>query len=111
MAFEKKHHRLLPTKGFINRQLMFFLVSALLIFISLAIGPIGHTYFANLSWIDSFYNASMILIGMGPFNEMKFDSGKLFASFYALFNGVALLSNVAVLFAPIINRLLYKMHI
>lgn len=44
----------------------------LLIIFSLSIGTIGYYYyFDEISWIDAFYNASMILTGMGPVNEMK----------------------------------------
>src|SRR5660398_80394 len=78
---------------------------------SLAIGVSGYHFFAKLSWIDSLYNASMILTGMGPVAVLPTSAAKIFASFYALFSGIAFLSTVAVIFAPIVHRLMHKMHL
>lgn len=70
-----------------------------------SIGILGYQYIGKLGWIDSIYNASMIVTGMGPVNEMETDSAKLFASVYALFSGVVFLSTVAIFFAPFAHRL------
>ena len=59
----------------------------------------------------SVYNASMILTGMGPVNEMVTDSAKLFASIYAIFSGVIFLSTVAIFFAPFAHRLMHLLRI
>jgi len=53
----------------------------------------------------------MILTGMGPVNQLETDGGKLFAAFYALFSGVAFLTFVGVLFAPIYHRFLHRFHL
>lgn len=110
-SFEHKSHKILPFKKFLIRVLKYFLFSILLIVFSLSIGTIGYHYYANISWIDAFYNASLILTGMGPVNEMPNDGAKLFASFYALFSGIAFLSTFAVIFAPIAHRLLHILHV
>lgn len=72
---------------------------------------VGYRYFANLNWVDCFFNASMILTGMGPANAMPDDAAKIFSGCYALFSGIAFLSTVAVLFAPIAHRFLHLMHL
>ncbi|MBI9042405.1 hypothetical protein [Lutibacter sp.] len=108
---ENKRKPLLPFNKFIERVFIYFLFSILLITFSLGIGTFGYHYFAEISWIDSFYNASMILTGMGPVNEMITIKAKLFSSFYALFSGIAFLSTVAVIFAPIAHRLLHILHV
>jgi hypothetical protein len=87
------------------------LFSLFLIAISLGIGTAGYRYFAGVSGVDAFYNSSMILTGMGPVNEMKTDGAKLFSSVYDLFSGIAFLSTVAVIFAPIAHRFLPLFHI
>jgi hypothetical protein len=56
-------------------------------------------------------NASMILGGMGPVDPITSTAGKLFASFYALFSGVLLLTSVGILLTPIAHRLLHKLHL
>ena len=72
---------------------------------------VGYHYFAKLAWLDSFLNASMILTGMGPIDPMPNESSKIFAGCYALFSGIAFLSIVAVLFAPILHRLFHIFHL
>ena len=109
--FEHKKHPILPFRLFLIRVLRFFLYSFVIICVSLFIGIAGYHFIAGLDWTDSFYNASMILTGMGPVNEMTTVSSKVFASFYALFSGIAFLSTVAVLFAPIIHRFMHIMHL
>lgn len=96
---------------FIYRSLRFILYAFILLGISLAIGVAGYSYFGKLDFVDAFYNASMILTGMGPVDAMTTSAAKWFASFYALFSGVAFLTTVAVFFAPSIHRFLHKIHI
>jgi hypothetical protein len=53
----------------------------------------------------------MILSGMGPVVEIKTDAGKYFSSFYALFSGVAFITNIGMLLAPMAHRLFHKLHL
>lgn len=78
---------------------------------SLLIGMAGYHAFEHFGWIDSFANASMILSGMGPLAEMKTNAGKIFAGCYALFSGVAFLTSIGLVFAPIFHRFLHKFHL
>jgi len=54
---------------------------------ALAIGTLGYYYTTRFDLIDSFYNASLILSGMGPAEAVESVGGKYFASFYAIFSG------------------------
>jgi hypothetical protein len=78
---------------------------------SLFLGVVGYHVFAGLTWIDSLLNASMILTGMGPVDRLTGTGAKLFASGYALFSGVAFLSSVGVLVAPVVHRFLHRFHL
>jgi len=78
---------------------------------SLALGMLGYRGAEGLSWLDAFLNAAMILTGMGPVSEMHTTAGKMFAGCYALFSGVAFLTAVAVLFAPLFHRFLHRFHL
>jgi hypothetical protein len=109
--FEHKHNKLLPFPKFIIRVCRFALYSIAIIFLALLIGTSGYNFFGDLSWIDSFYNASMILTDMGPVAVLTTTASKLFSSFYALFSGIVFLSTVAILFAPVVHRFLHLMHI
>jgi hypothetical protein len=87
------------------------LIGATVIGACLALGVVGYHVFARLSWLDSLLNASMILTGMGPVNPMTTTGAKLFASFYALFSGVAFITTIGVLLAPAVHRFLHRFHL
>ncbi len=53
----------------------------------LALGSLGYYYTTQLGLLDSFYNASLILSGMGPANPITTVGGRYFASFFAVFSG------------------------
>ena len=53
----------------------------------------------------------MIAGGMGPVDPIKTTAGKLFASFYALYCGMAIISAAGVLFAPIFHRFIHTFHV
>ena len=78
---------------------------------SLAVGMCGYHFLERLPWIDALLNASMILGGMGPVDPLKTSAGKLFASFYALYSGLAIISVAGLLLAPVVHRLLHKFHV
>lgn len=111
IRFENKKHKVKPLKSFLIRTLRYALFAFGLIAVSVLIGLFGYHHFGNLSWVDSFHMACMILTGMGPVVEMKTEQAKLFSSFYALYSGVAFLSITAVFFAPLIHRLLHILHV
>ena len=105
------NHNILPRKAFLKRVFRYSLFSVSLLAVSLLIGILGYHFLAGFSWLDSFYNTSMILTGMGPVAELTTPTAKLFASFYALFSGVIFLSIVAVFFAPFAHRLMHLLRV
>ena len=111
MKLENRKQKVAPFSHFLVRLGRYGLFALLLIIFSILIGITGYHYFGKLNWLDSFHMSCMILTGMGPVEDMKTESAKLFSSFYALYSGVAFLSITAVFFAPIIHRLLHKLHV
>jgi hypothetical protein len=109
--YETKGEPLLPRPQFLARMGSNFGLTMLIVAFSLLIGGVGYHYLGRLPWIDALLNASMILTGMGPVDPMRTMPGKLFAIFYALFSGIAFLTLMAVLLAPIIHRGLHKFHL
>ena len=109
--FEHKSEALLSTAAFYARVARGFGLTLLIVVFSLLLGGMGYHYSGNLSWIDALLNAAMILTGMGPVDPMRSTSGKVFAIFYALYSGVAFLSMVAVLTAPVFHRFLHRFHL
>jgi hypothetical protein len=111
MRFERLQEELLPRRLFLWRLAGWVAVAGAVVLGSLAVGICGYHYLDGLPWIDSLLNASMILAGMGPVDPLKTDAGKIFASIYALYSGLALIAVVGLLLAPVIHRLLHKFHI
>jgi hypothetical protein len=111
MHYEHQSEPLLPRQAYLLRLLGHSLLAITIIFIALFIGVAGYHYIGGLSWIDSLLNASMILGGMGPVDPLTSVPAKLFASFYALFAGVAFLAIAGVLIAPVAHRFLHHLHL
>ena len=107
----RRNKNILPPKEFAKRVLKYSVFSISLLVVSIGIGITGYHFIGELNWIGSFYNASMILTGMGPVNAMEKDSAKLFASLYAIFSGVIFLSTVAIFFSPFAHRIMHLLHI
>ena len=109
--FEHRSEPLATPGEFRRRMLQYGMITATMILFSLVIGILGYHYFESLSWVDSMLNASMILGGMGPVDALRTNSGKIFASFYALYSGIVLLASVGILAAPLFHRLLHRFHL
>ena len=90
---------------------MYGLISLGLIAASLLIGMIGYHTLEDLSWVDSFLNAAMLMGGMGPVNILRTDSGKLFAGIYALYCGLVEIIAIGIFAAPIFHRFLHHFHL
>ena len=109
--FEHHQHPLLPRQEFLLRLLRSAATGLFFIGIALGIGMCGYHQLEGMSWVDSYANASMILSGMGPLKELQTDKGKLFAGSYALFSGLAFITIVGVVLAPVAHRFLHKFHL
>jgi hypothetical protein len=108
--FEQKNHPLLEKSLYYKRLLFSTLLGLLLVSVSLVIGMMGYHHFENMSWLDSFVNAAMILSGMGPLQAIITRGGKLFAGCYAIYSGIALISIAGIIFAPVFHRFLHRFH-
>ena len=109
--YEHRTEPLLSRRAFLLRLARHSAASGALILGSLALGSIGYRWTAGLPWLDAVLNAAMILTGMGPVTPLQNVSAKLFATFYALYSGVAFLGIAALLVAPIAHRILHSLHL
>jgi len=108
--YESKNHPVIARSQFALRMLNHLLATIGLLFFSLLIGIMGYILFEHLSWLDAFLNASMLLGGMGPVNMPVTDVGKLFAGFYALYAGLVFIVSAALIFTPVLHRVLHRFH-
>jgi len=109
--FEHRSEPLLATQDFVYRVIVSFSFGMSIILLSLAVGMAGYHCFEQLSWLDSFANASMLLSGMGPLEQPQTNAGKIFAGMYALYSGLVVILVAGISFAPIVHRFLHKFHL
>ena len=109
--FERRRERLASPEVFRRRLITSGSVGLALIAISLAVGMAGYAALEDLGFVDSFLNAAMILAGMGPVHSVDSTGGKVFAGFYALYSGFAVIAIAAIMFAPLIHRIMHRFHL
>jgi hypothetical protein len=98
-----EHHSrpLVPRPQFFRRLAQSFSIGG---------GMMGYHDFERMGWIDAFANAAMILSGMGPLAPLATDAGKIFAGCYALYSGLALVTTIGIIAAPVLHRFLHRFH-
>jgi hypothetical protein len=109
-VYEHRHRRPLPRREFVLRMAAHVAVAAALVALSLVGGMWGYEHYEGLGWRDAFVNAAMLLGGMGPVNALRTDAGKVFAGCYALYAGLVFLVVAGLLLAPLVHRLLHRLH-
>lgn len=109
--YEHVNRPLLSRAKFAKRVARHLLLALGVLAVGLGIGVVGYHSLAELSWIDSLLNASMILGGMGPVDPLHSSAAKIFASLYALFSGLAFIGIASLIIAPFAHRLLHRFHL
>jgi hypothetical protein len=109
-SYETKGDRPIAWAHFVERMIKHGTIAGLLILASLAIGMGGYMFFEHLGFVDAYLNATMILGGMGPVEQIQSTGGKLFAGTYALYSGLVFLVVAGLLLAPVVHRVLHRFH-
>jgi hypothetical protein len=108
--YESKKHSPITRGQFLIRMINHLVAALGLLFVSLLLGITGYVIFEHLSLIDAFLNASMLLGGMGPVNMPVTTGGKIFEGFYALYSGLLFVVSAAIIFTPVLHRVLHRFH-
>ena len=109
--FEHRHAPLAPRKVFVRRMLVYAAGGCGFIAFSLALGTVGYHVTEGLDWLEAALNAAMIMTGMGPVDQLHTTGGKVFAIAYCIYSGVAFLTTMAVLLAPVVHRFIHRFHL
>ena len=109
--YERKKSPLASRRSFAMRMARHILASIGLSLITLAIGMLGYHLLEEMSWVDAFVNAAMIVTGMGPTTPLHTDAGKIFAGVYAIFAFVVYVGNMGIILAPVTHRILHSFHL
>lgn len=113
MAWEH-HSEPLATHGvFLGRMGRQVLLVAALVAATLALGTVGYILISDLDFVDSFLEASMLLSGAGPLYTERSSGNelKIFSSLFALFSTLVVVSSVGILAAPVVHRVLHRLHV
>ena len=108
--YETKKETPLSRPGFWRRLARHGVIAFGLILVSLAMGMAGYCGFENMAPLDGFLNSAMLLGGMGPVNAPVTPAGKLFAGLFALYAGLVFIVTAALLFTPLLHRLMHRFH-
>ena len=108
--YETKSEAPLLRKLFARRMCQHALIAVGLVAFSVALGMAGYAGFEHLGALDAFLNTAMLLGGMGPVNAPVTPAGKLFAGFFALYAGLVFIVTAALLFTPLLHRLMHRFH-
>ena len=108
--YETKKEAPLTRPNFWRRLFRHAAIAVSLIVASLGIGMAGYCGFEHLSLLDGFLNSAMLLGGMGPVNAPVTPAGKLFAGLFALYAGLVFIVTAALLFTPLLHRLMHRFH-
>lgn len=109
--YEKRSDEVISQKAFIWRLIWHVLAALLLVVITLFIGALGHVYFENVQIHDALVNSAMLMGGVGTTILPESVAGKMFFSAYGLFLGILFAAVVGVVLAPLIHRIVHKMHL
>ena len=109
--YESHRQAVIPRRHFARRVALHFVASALLILGSLGLGIWGYMAYEGLGLLDAFLNAAMLLGGMGPLHVPQSVGGKVFAGLYALYAGLVFIVTAALMFTPLIHRVLHRLHV
>jgi hypothetical protein len=108
--FEHKRQRVIPVAQFRQRVAKSVLLALAIIGGSLVVGVVGYRLTEGMPWLDAFLNASMLMGGMGPVGELHKSAAKVFASLFALYAGLVFIVTASLILAPLVHRMLHKLH-
>jgi hypothetical protein len=109
--YEHRTAPLLPWPAFRRRLILHGAYAVVLVTVSMIGGTWGFWFFGGQAPIDAVLNTAMLLGGMGPVGELRSTPGKLFATVFALYAGLAFLGMATLLFAPVLHRAIHRFHL
>ncbi len=86
--------------------------AAAIIAVALVFGMVGYVYYGDgVTWPQAFADATMILAGEGPLDQLKTSSGQIFEGIYALICGFLFFAIAGFALAPALHHVLRSFHL
>jgi hypothetical protein len=108
--YEPRTQPLISPRHFVRRIGWHVGASLGVVGVSLFLGMAGFHLTEGLGWLDGFLQSAMLLGGMGPTSTLTTEAGKLFAGLYALYCGLVFIVVAGLIIAPVIHRILHRLH-
>ena len=109
--YESRHQPVASQRRFAHRLAVNLAAALLIVALSLGGGMLGYAHFEGMSWLDAFFNAAMILGGMGPVDPLTTSGGRLFAGCFALYSALVVLVAAGIILTPVAHRILHRFHV
>lgn len=109
--YEKISDELISRGRFVQRVAShsFFVIGIMAL--SVIVGVIGFIVLENKELEDAILHSSYMLSGFGLIEMPISTGGKLFAGLFGLYASVFFLAAFSIIFAPIVHRILHKLHL
>ena len=109
--FEHYRQPLLPHSAFLLRMVRCAEIALSLLVLALLIGTTAFHRIEHFPWVDALLNSVLVMTGLGLVNALNTPQGKLFTAFYALFSALIFYAILAIIFTPLLHRLLHRFHL
>lgn len=109
--YERISDKLIPTERFMLRVCKHVAYVSGIMALSVFIGAIGFMFIEELAPEDAILHSAYILSGFGLVELPQTYAGRLFAAGFGLYASLFFLAAFSVIFAPIVHRILHKLHL
>ncbi len=109
--FEHRRDPLLSKSEFIGRIGRAFALTGGIVLISVGGGVAGFVLLAGQPWHEAFHTTCMLLAGRETASPGEGWGAQVFGGIFALYAHLVFFSMVAILSAPILHRILHKLHL
>jgi len=109
--FEHRKQPLLNNLAFIWRLFRAFLITVLIVGLSILAGTLGFHWFVDLSWSDSFHRTCLVLGEHTLHKTPEATSGKIFVGLYVMYSRLVFFAIIVILVMPLLHRVFHKLHL
>jgi len=109
--YEHVSDRLISVEHFLWRVFKHGLYVLGLLALSVVVGAVGFMVFEGHGVEDAVLHAAHILSGFGLMEVPGSLAGRIFAALFGLYASLFFVAAFSVIFAPIVHRILHKLHL
>lgn len=109
--YEHVSERLLTVERFAGRLLKHAAYVVALLALSVLAGAAGFMVFEGHGFTEALLHAMHILSGLGLMELPDRLAGRIFAAAFGLYSSLFFLAAFSVIFAPVVHRILHKLHL